>query len=103
VTTRKLKKSPAGALAKITPQAEIGREILKIARKEIDDEAKKAVVHLAAQIIKFRDDALHGEIHMRQVAEFYEKKLAALEAGEFELDRYSKSIKFNDPELRENR
>ena len=94
---------PETGTALLTKSAELGKALLSEAEKKYNKHRQEIVLREVQRIMSARDE-YKTKLEMAQDAvAFYERKLAALDAGEFEIAPdmrdYAGGIKFNDDEL----
>lgn len=86
-----------GALVPTTQQ--LGQAIITEAQKAYDDDRKAAVVTNVKRLMQMRDEAEDKIVFYKNAVEWYTRKLAALEAGEFAMNRSNAQLTFGDPDL----
>jgi hypothetical protein len=86
----------------INPKAEIGKAILDRARQEYDEGRKRLVVKQAGDILRGLSECEQTIQHGQKVKDFLLAKMAALEAGEFDLNGRTASIEFHNKDLNES-
>jgi hypothetical protein len=81
---------------------EIGKHLLSKAQNKYNQDREDLVVKEVERIMRAKDEYRTKLEHAEKAIVFYDRKLSALDAGEFEIDithGYQGGIKFDDEEL----
>ena len=106
MTDEIFKNQQSSTAALTTRTAELGKALIAEALKEHDKKRQGLVIKEVERIMQARDE-YKSKLHFAEKAiAFYERKLAALDAGEFDvfsqeagLGNFSGGIRFNEEEL----
>jgi hypothetical protein len=79
---------------------DIGKAVLEQAHTDYNAERTKAVSNFVKNIIRNREFALYWQDTNRMAAEFFDRKLKAIDAGEFTISPVNGAVTFHDESLR---
>lgn len=83
----------------LTKTSELGQAIISEAQKRYDEHRRETVLILVQRLMQFRDDSIRQERTYAKAADWYRKKLAAIDAGEFTMDEITGFMTFADQDL----
>lgn len=79
--------------------SELGPAILKEAKKRYNQEQQDCLLKDVQRLMTNRDESLRQERHYRYSAEWFARKLKALNDGAFKFDELTVALVFDDPDL----
>ena len=83
----------------IVKTSELGQAIIAEAQKRYDEQRREGVLSLVQRLMQFRDESIRIEKRAAAATAWYRKKLAAIDAGEFSMDRTTGAMTFIDTDL----
>jgi hypothetical protein len=83
----------------VKPNQSLGQALVTEAEKRHEENRREALLKDVAALIAHRDESLERSDFYTKAAAWYTRKLAALEAGEFEFNPRTGTITPTDPDL----
>jgi len=83
----------------VKPNQAFGQALVTEAEKRNEDNRREALLIDVSRLAAHRDESLEKSDFHKKAAEWYTRKLAALEAGEFEFNPRTGQITPIDPDL----
>jgi hypothetical protein len=97
-TTDETPDSPETAIVKVDTKT-LGQALVSEAEKRNEQNRREVLLESVAKLMHNRDDYLERAVFATKAATWYEKKLKALQAGEFEFNSRTGQITPIDPDL----
>lgn len=81
------------------PNQELGKALVSEARQQYEEQCREAVVREVSRMMQLSDQSKAQEEFHRKAQDWYRRKLAAIEAGEFDFDRAKAQLVMRDANL----
>lgn len=81
------------------PTKELGRVLVHEAAQRYDEARRELIFNDVQRLMQCRDDSLRQAKFYTRSADWYTRKLAAIETGEFTFDKVTGILTFTDPEF----